>query len=50
MADFAMQTKDLGLWKRIVKISGADKNIKVLGKQRILQACQTFQFEQVRDV
>jgi hypothetical protein len=50
MADFAMQTRDLGLWKRIVKISGADKNIKVLGKQRILQACQTFQFEQVRDV
>jgi hypothetical protein len=50
MANFAIQTRDFDLWKRVAKITNADKDIKVLGKQRILQACQTFQFQQVQDV
>jgi hypothetical protein len=50
MVDFAIQTKDLDLWRRIVSISNADNNITVVGKQQILQACQTFWFEPVRDV
>lgn len=48
MADLALRWGDSGMWRQVVKASGADKNIGVLGRDKFIGAWKRFSFEVVR--
>jgi hypothetical protein len=48
MADLAVQWNDLAMWNRVVKGSGAEKNVDVLGMEKLVQASKQFSFQAVR--
>lgn len=48
MAGLAVQWNDLGMWCQVMKAGGADKNLDVLGQDRIIAAWNKFSFVAVR--
>jgi hypothetical protein len=48
LADFAIQWNDLAMWNQLVKASGADKNLDVIGKDKLFAGWKKFSFENVR--
>jgi hypothetical protein len=48
MADFAIQWNDLAMWNQLVKASGAEKNLDMVGKDNLIKAWKKFSFESVR--
>jgi hypothetical protein len=48
MTDFAIQWNDLAMWNQIVKASRADKNLDMIGKDKLIAAWDKFSFENVR--
>ena len=50
MADFAIQWNDLAMWTQLVKASGADKNLDIIGRDKLIAAWKKFSFETVRSM
>lgn len=48
MVDLAMKWNDLEMWKEVVKASGAQKSVDVVGKPKFLEAWRKFSFESIR--
>jgi len=48
MADLAIQWNDLAMWNQIVKASGAEKSLDMIGKDKLIAAWDKFSFENVR--
>lgn len=50
MVDFAVHWDDNAMWTRVVRASGGDKSIDILGKDRFIGAWKALSFEAVRGV
>jgi hypothetical protein len=48
VADVGLLRKDATIWKQAVVKAGADKNINVFGKEKLMEAIRTFPFEEIR--
>jgi hypothetical protein len=48
MADLAVQWNDLAMWTQVVKASGADKNLEMIGTDKLIAAWSKFSFENLR--
>ena len=48
VADFGILWKDSTIWKEAVVKAGADKNMSVFGKEKLMEAIRTFPFEDIR--